>query len=370
MKVNHTIMALKWWVILFAAVSISACDNASTKAKVARKISHHVNVIKVTRKPIHARRIVIGSLEAQRSVRIFNEEQGKISALPFYPGDYIHKGTELVQLDKTIIQAQLDKAIAAYKQAQLDLKRIKRLIPRKLASEEQITRAKTALDQARAERDLFSSRLKRTSIVAPFSGYVSARNNEPGDVVSLHSHILTIIDPSELIAKIHISEILLANIKLDTKVKVRIDALGDNLHNGHVIRIYPTINPSTRQGTFEIKLDPIPEGALPGQLCRVIIETQTLPLRTIPLSVVRHDAKGEFVYRVIKGKAQRTTIKTGIQLGNSIEVIEGISDGDTVVSKGFLGLRSNLSVLIPGQKITSQKTKPNKTIQATQKNKP
>jgi len=354
MRKNHTNFTGKFGILILAFFILFACDDAN-KSKGKKTGEHYVEVIEVTRKPIITKRIVTGTLESLHSVRIFNEEEGKISNLPFYPGDSVKDGQELVQLDATIIQAELDKAVATYQQASLDLKRLRKLMPRKLASEDQIARAETALEQAKAEQALLKTRLSRTRIYAPFSGLISERLKEPGDVVPVYSHILTLIDPEQLIAKLYISEILLANIKTDTTVQIRIDALGDTQHTAKVTRVYPTINPATRQGVFEIKLDPIPPGALPGQLCRVTVEGQTQPLRTVPLNSVRHDASGEFVYRIIDGKARRTKITTGIQIANYIEVTDGLNDGDVIVRKGFLGLRNKKPVTII-EKTPSDKT--------------
>jgi hypothetical protein len=83
-------------------------------------------------------------------------------------------------------------------------------------------------------------------------------------------------------------------------------------------------------------------------LCRVTIEGTTQPLRSVPLSVVRHDTRGEFVYKINQDKAEYTAVRTGVQMGASIEIIEGLNDGDQIISKGFLGLRNGKTVKITG----------------------
>ncbi|MGD8925956.1 MAG: efflux RND transporter periplasmic adaptor subunit [Thioalkalispiraceae bacterium] len=326
---------------------ISACDSdlQTTRKKGAK--SHPVEVVIVQREPLTTTRIVTGTLEATRTVHVFNEEQGRIKQIPYHPGDRVKQGDLLVALDDSIIQAELDKAIATYKQAVLNQKRLTKLKPRNLASEDEIARAETAVEQARAEKVLQETRLAHTRIKAPFDGLISERLKEPGDVVSLHDHILTIYDPNTLIAKIHVSEILLHNIELEDSVALRVDALGDQQFKGIVTRKYPVINPATRQGTLEVTLSPVPEGAYPGQLARITIEGETIPLKSLPLSVVRHDTRGEFVYRVNKdNKAIYTTIQTGIQIGDRIEIIKGLEIGDKVISKGFLNLRNKATVKI------------------------
>ena len=329
--------------ILFA---LSACQDDGKNEPKKSKAAHLVETILVKKEPLRTRRIVLGSLEAKSTVQIFNEESGRIIKLPYYPGDEVKAGDELVVLDSTLIQAEADKATATYKQAQLDYKRVIKLMPRNLASEDELARAKTAVDEAKAELNLQEARLRHTQIKAPFDGVISQRLKEPGDVVPLHSHILSVFDPHTLIIKLDISEILLANIDKGYKVRIRIDALGDQDFDGTVSRKYPTIDPVTRQGVIEVTLDPVPTGAQPGQLCRVTIEGTTPPLRSVPLSVVRHDTRGEFVYKINNDKAEYTSVRTGVQMGASVEIIEGLNDGDQVVSKGFLGLRNGKTVKI------------------------
>jgi RND family efflux transporter MFP subunit len=344
------------FLMTFLIVSCDADDKQFAKKGGKKQL---VEVVEVIRAPLTTTRIVTGTLEATRTVHIYNEEQGRIQKLPAYPGDRVKNGELIVELDNTLIRAELDKAIASYKQALLDYKRLKKLKPRKLASEDEIARAETAVEQARAEKVLQETRLARTTISAPFDGLISERLKEPGDVVALHEHILTVYDPDTLIAKVQVSEIILHNIQLDSQVALRIDALGDQQFNGKVTRKYPTINPATRQGTLEVTLNPAPEGAFPGQLVRVRIDGQTIPLTSLPLAAVRHDTQGEYVFKIGKeNKAQYTPVKTGIQIGERVEIIEGLSDGDKVVSKGFLNLRNNAAVKVKAKQKQAKQDRP------------
>lgn len=334
---------------------LTGCQDKNSSAK-KDKQGHLVETVPVVRAPIKTTRLVTGTLESLSTIHIFNEEQGMITALLHYPGDRVKTGETLLELNDKIISAELAKATAAYEQAQLNLKRLQKLIPNKLASEDELARAQTALEESRAERALLQTRLARTRVTSPIDGVVSQRLKEPGDVVPLHTHILSVFDPTTLVVKLNLSEILLANIPQGVQVDVRIDALGDQTYPGFVTRKYPTIDPITRQGTLEVKLDPIPPGALPGQLCRVTIAAETQPLRTVPLAVVRHDARGEYVYRLTtNNKVEQVMVTTGVQLGDTLEIIDGLNDGDQVVSKGFLGLRDGKSVTVTNAKKETSK---------------
>ncbi|MDH5178750.1 MAG: efflux RND transporter periplasmic adaptor subunit [Gammaproteobacteria bacterium] len=338
-------LSLPAMTCLLAVILLGACSDAPDKqAKKAK--GKQVEVTNVARTPIQVTRIIAGSLEATHSVEIFNEEQGRITSLPLFEGDRVEKDAVLVELDSSLIQAQLDKANATLRQAELDLKRIRRLMPSQLASEDQLAKANTSLLQSKAEVTLLETRLAHTRIRAPFAGSISARYREPGDVVPIHTHILSLIDPTTLKARFKVSEILLANIQKDTQVDLRIDALGDTRYPARILRVHPVIDPLTRQGVVEVELNPVPAGALPGQLCRLYLTSVTNPLKTIPLAALRHDARGEYVFRVDKDISRQTRVKTGLQLNDRVEILEGLETSDQVIVKGIIGLRDGKPIEI------------------------
>jgi RND family efflux transporter MFP subunit len=336
---------MRTYLLSVLLVLLAGCDQSQRAASRAQPPTP-VDVATVTRSPLIAHRILTGSLQAVTTVHIFNEEEGRIVELPFYEGDAVEQGAILARIDDHLIQSELNKAEATLKQAQVDVKRIDSLFRKKLASEDELARTQTALELARAEVSLLETRMAHTRIRAPFSGIISERLKETGDVVPVHSHILTLFDPAEIKIVIPVSELLLSNINTDDLVQVRIDALGEQQYSAVVKRIFPTIDPQTRKGMMEVQFATIPEGARPGQLCRVTVNTQTTPRRNVPFAAIRHDSQGEFVYRI---KADDTVelvrVETGILLGNQMEILEGIEVNERVVVKGFIGLRDGKKVV-------------------------
>ena len=169
---------------------------------------------------------------------------------------------------------------------------------------------------------------------------------EPGNVIPLHSHILSLIDISSLKTKVYVSELLLPLIQQNDQVSIKIDALGDQVFNGHVIRTHPTIDANTRRGVIEVSLNPVPDGAVPGQLARVTLKTISKTRLMIPFNAVRHDNTGAYIYRVDNDKAKQTYIHTGIQNQQEIEILEGLKENDVVIINGFFGLKNNKPVVI------------------------
>lgn len=330
---------------------ITACnDKPGSRTHKSKTINVHIATVKRT--GLKEQQFITGSIQAFSTVRIYNQESGRIKNLPVYPGDRVEKNQLIAILDDALLSREFEKAQAQHKQTKLDLKRLKRLIPRKLASDEQLARALTLVEQARAEENLFKTRLSYSKILAPMHGVITERLRETGDVVPLHSHILSIADISRLKITLSLSELTISQLNENMSISIRVDALGDSLFTGKILRIHPTIDNASRQGKIEIIFDEVPKGALPGQLCRIEINTITAPRLVLPVAAIRNDSIGEFVFKIDKeNKAEKTRIKTGIQINNQVEIISGLKLNDKVVTRGFQDLSKNIKVKIIQQDV-------------------
>ncbi|MCK5394864.1 MAG: efflux RND transporter periplasmic adaptor subunit [Gammaproteobacteria bacterium] len=337
---------------LFASLILPACDSTSnTESNIhrAQQTTHRVEVITVENKPVSLTQTVSGTLEAVTKIRLYNEESGRITKLPYHEGDVVKKGTLLVQLDNELLKTDVAKAKASREQAKLDLSRVKKLLPKKISTEEEVARAHTELDLAIAEERRQLTRLKRTSIKAPIDGLITKRLYEPGDMLAQQSHIHTIIDPTALRLKASLAERWLPLVKKDQAVTVTIDALGDKKYSAKVVRIHPTINASTHKGTIEILLSPVPDGATVGQFSRAKIELTATDRLIIPVHTIHYEPEGAYVYRVTKNDSDETIVEKvffeqGQQFASVAEILSDLIAGDRVVSRGFLGLRTGKKV--------------------------
>jgi membrane fusion protein (multidrug efflux system) len=332
---------------------LAACDDASKSddntATTSRKPVHVVEITRVGYQTVQSQLAASGTIEAGTKVRLYNEISGKITYLPNHEGDAVSQHTIVIGLDDTIIEAELAKATATREQAKIDYDRLEKL-KQQLASADEVARAETAYDIALADEKLQQIKLDKTTIKAPFDGVITERHYEPGDVVPMHSHILTMIDPESLHVTIQLSEKWIPLIQLGDKVEVQVDALAGSVHPGEISRIYPTINPNTRKGTIEVEFLPAPYGASAGQLARVQLKTHPAKKLVIPAHALHHDASGAYVYTVDENnKSHKVYVKKGAQFGNLIEVISGLGENDQLVVKGFNGLRNGKQVKIHTQ---------------------
>ncbi len=299
-------------------------------------------------------------------------------------GDVVKKNTLLVKIDGALITALLAKATATREQARQNLVRNQRLSRKQLVSADQLIKAQTTYKIASAEEKLLRIRIRNTRITAPFTGIVSDRLAEQGDVVSKHRQVLTMIDPTTYIINVQISELLIPYYKVNDTVSIQIDALGSKKIRGKIVRIHPTINPATRQGTLEIRMHTIPAGTKAGQLSRVTLTSHPRTGFSVPFNSLRRDKEGEFVFVVTQKKSNpasspkrsepttahktsiakqkpskpkkmpikmaltitRLSVRSGLRHGTLVEVPEGLIENMRVVKQGFLGLRPGKKILI------------------------
>ena len=362
---------------LFAAALFSlclvACDqNGESLAPrhAAKQSLHRVEILTVENRAVSLKQIVSGTLEATTKIRLYNEESGRITKLPFHEGDTVEKGTLLVQLDNALLKIDLAKAKATKKQAKLDLSRIKKLLKKNITTEEEVAKAQTELDLARAEESRQLTRLQRSSIKAPIDGLITQRFFEPGDLLPQQSQILTITDPTTLQLNAQLAERWIPLVEKNQNATLRIDALGDTAFTAKVTRIHPTINARTHNGIIEITLTPSPDGAYEGQFARADIELTATSRLVIPAHTIHYEPKGAYVFRIVEKTtgenddttttqniAEKVYFEQGQQFASVIEVLTELKAGDKIVSRGYLGLRDGKKVIIANEETPTTKIK-------------
>jgi len=336
---------------LCAVLSTGCSGSDSPPTQTAQGVKHAeihlVEAVTVAPQEVSIDQERTGSVRARRLVRLHNREEGLIEQLPYYQGDAVEQGAQLVKIDDSLLQAELARADALTRQARIDLERLEGLVRRKAASEDELARARTDLDVAIADRRILETRFGHTRITAPFAGLIAERLAEPGDMAAKNSHLLTLIDPASVIVEAPVSELTLPQISVGDPADVRIDALGGERFAGAVVRIHPRLDPYTRQGIVEIALDPLPKGIRPGQFARARLRTASHPRLLVPFSALQRDRAGEFVFRIdAEHRVHTARIHSGARIADRIEILEGLEPGDRIVSRGFLGLRPGIEVRI------------------------
>lgn len=334
-------------IITTGLITLGCTQDASDSAGRKNK-AHRVTTVSLTAESGQLERRFNALIVAPNTITISNQIAGSIVKMPFRAGAVVKKGDVLVQIDDSLTKAEYKKAQANLEKARQDLNRIKKLIPRQLASAEQLSAASTDKKLAEAELTLKSIQLNRSLIKAPFSGVISQRFFEPGDTAAINKPLLTLVDNQHLIVKSAIPESLIANVSVGKEVKVKIPSLS-LLRDAKISTLYPTVDSTTQQvsveAAFDTLNDPLLPALFPGQFAELIISYQSASHLLVPVNAVQYDTKGAWVFRLDKdNKSEKTRISTGKNINNKIEVNSGLNVGDIIVTHGFVGLRAGKKV--------------------------
>lgn len=272
---------------------------------------------------------VVGTVRSKIRAMLEAKIAGRIDQLPAAAGQKVRQGEKLAQLEAGEIQARLEQAKAQWEQAARDLKRYEVLIGRDSVTRQEFDAVQARERVIKAAVSEAESSLANATIVAPFDGVVTRKFAEVGDLATPGKPLLEIEDPAHLRFEIDAPEAVLAKMSYGDTLEVIVDALRKPIQ-GKVGEMAPSADPISR--TFHVKIDlPEVEGLRSGQFGRASIPIgQTNSLRA-PVSAIFQRGQLEMVFVVTNGKAQLRIVKTGKRLESEIELISGVSDGESVV---------------------------------------
>ena len=285
---------------------------------------------------------VVGNVESSQRAVLSAKVTGVIDAVKVAPGARVQRGTALATIDAREIKARLDSALAAQDQAQKDFARIERLLQSGSSTRQEFDAATTRLRTADASLVEARTMLQYTGITAPFDGVVTRKLVEVGDLATPGKPLLEMENSSLLRFECEIPEALLDRVNMGSDLPVRVDAAGAEL-NGKISEIAPSASAGSR--TFLVKLDlPAAEKLRAGQFGRVRVPVRERPALLVAESAVVRRGQIESVFVVEEGKARLRLVKSGRQMNGKIEILSGLSGGESVVVRDAHLLTDGVSV--------------------------
>jgi multidrug efflux pump subunit AcrA (membrane-fusion protein) len=241
---------------------------------------------------------------------------------------------ESTAADVSEMEAKLRENEAALKAEKARLR-----LMRAGAREEDVAAARSELNRARENANLLRVKMEHARTVAPISGIVSERVVEPGDLARVGSHLLSLVNTERLRIQTQISELDLPKVKIGQTVDVTFDAYPTRKFTGKVQRVFPTVDPESRQATVEVGLENA-GGKLPsGLLARVIFVSRSARQALIvpKAALVRRVQGDRYEVFVVKGRAPQGgpgSVKTSRNGGTS----GGKQVRSAAVAKGGAGV--------------------------------
>jgi RND family efflux transporter MFP subunit len=325
-----------------------------------------VKVFEVKRQRISEKLFYTGLIEAWNKINITPDVGGKIAKIYVEEGDIVQKDQLLAELDTRAIRLQLEQAKAGlavaeanYNDAQRNMERMERLKKENAVSEQQYEQLKLAFDaadaqlqQARASLNLANHNLDVSIMKAPFSGVVSSKNAEVGDVInpmmggfSPTSGVLTLMNFSRVKIEIEVSSQDIPRIEKGMAALMRVDAFPDRNFPGRVSIVNLTADPMTRKFGVQITANNPDRLLRPNTFGEVTLEISTHEEALVIPQIAVLENKYVFVVQDDE-TVVRKEISLGLQNTDMVEVLHGIEKEDLVVVEGNYGLEEGSKIEI------------------------
>jgi membrane fusion protein (multidrug efflux system) len=299
----------------------------------------------------------VGSLRAVNGADLAFEVPGIVEEIHFNSGDEVKAGTELIKLrdDEDVsklhsLQAVVDLAVITYQRGMKQL-------PSQTISQAAVDADKSELDAARANVAEQQALIDKKVIRAPFDGRLGIRAVDLGQYLAAGTTVVTLQSLDPIYVDFFLPQQALDQIRIGQAVSAKVDTYPGQLFAGEISAIEPKVDSASRNVRVRATLKNPDHRLLPGMYATVDIATGD-PQRfvTLPQTAITFNAYGNTVYIVDKGEAgadgqprltvRQSFVKTGETRGDQIAVLDGVKEGETVVTAGQLKLRNGAAVAV------------------------
>jgi RND family efflux transporter MFP subunit len=388
MKAQNIVLLVFLGSILLTGCGTSngtaATSDSSARAKAADSL-RKVTTVTATEMPLEQLIVVTGTLAAEQEIVLGMKVAGRISELPVDLGSTVQKGDVIAKLDTTDFELRVRQSEAALEQARVRLglsptgtnedvdpertslvrgaratmdgnkarlDRASQLYEQGLmakadfdvtnsaykVSEAQYADAldeahnrQGVLSQRKSELEIARQQLTDAILYSPIGGSIRQRSANIGQYVSAGTPVVSLVQMNPVRLRTDVPEREALNIRIGMLVRVTVEGTSA-VHEGHVVRLSPSVDESNRTLLVETEI-PNPSNVLrPGSFARAeIVASSSQRGLIVPPAAVVSFAGIDRVFTVRDGKASEVRIKTGRRTDTGIEILEGVSAGDTVV---------------------------------------
>ena len=303
----------------------------------------------------------IGTVLALRSVELRNELSGTVRHVRLTPGQIVDAGTVLVGLDVSVEQAELKALEAQAALAETVLGRVQRLYDER-------AEAQTALDRARAERDVALAQIARTKAIiarktirAPFRARVGIADVHPGQYLHEGTVLTTLQSVDDAVhVDFAVAQHVAAGLRRGEVVQVFAGRSASPIA-ARIVAVDARVDPTTRNAMVRARVAGGATAPSPGASVRVVVPVGPADSAVvIPVSALRRGPAGDHVFVLAaddqgKQRASVRPVQSGAVLGDEVLILSGLTAGETVASSGSFKLRESALVAVASDSAVSAK---------------
>ncbi len=286
-----------------------------------------------------------GSLLSWNEVQLVPEVAGRIDFLNLKEGSRIEKGETILVLFNDDIRAQIKKQELQLEIARKNLQRLQDLFKISGVSRQEVDNAENQVNNIESDLKIYQANLKKTILTAPFSGLAGLTNASIGTYVSPGNPIASLQQINPLKLEFSIPEKYSTLVKTGDKVSFSIENQRDTL-SATIYAMEPKIDPASRTLKVRARYENPGEKLMPGLFARVSLDLQTTEHNLmVPSQSIIPETRGKKVLRSRNGTAEMVMVETGIRNTDKVQVVSGLSEGDTVLTSGLMFVKPGAGLI-------------------------
>ncbi len=298
----------------------------------------------------------IGSLQAIKGVLVSAEVPGKVVSISFEAGTEVKANAVLVRLDSKSEQAQFAAAKARLDFAKIRFQRSKALLKKNTISQSEYDSADSEYKLAKAEAETIRVLINKKAIKAPFSGQLGLREVNLGQYLQTGDPVVTLQSLDPVFVNFSLPQQDLAKISVGAVVRLTSDAMVGKTVEGKITAISPEVDSRSRNISVQATVANPEKNMLPGMFVKVeLVLPEKENVLVIPSMAVSFATFGNSVFLIEEPEAnskqglktlKQVFVRLGERRGDFVSVIEGVTEGDIVVSSGIFKLRNGIAVVV------------------------
>ena len=336
---------------VLAALAVASCGSRGGNQQQAgpgfpgapgANVTPTVEVVSASSRDVAQESTYSSSVEAYATNNIMPQSGARIRKINVEVGDYVGKGQILAEMDRF----QLEQLELQIQNDEVEYARLKGLYEEGGVSQSDFEAAELGY---KVRKTNYQNLLENTILRSPITGYVTARNFDVGDMFSMSAPLFTVQQVVPVKLLVGISENEYTKVKKGDVVSITVDALPGRSFSGKVSRLYPTINAATHTFNAEVIVQNADRALRPGMFARVTVNFGTNHRIVLPdRCIVKQEGTGQkFVYLLNNDDTvSYVPVTLGRHMGAEYEVVDGVKEGDTVVSKGHATLKDGIKVVV------------------------
>ena len=288
----------------------------------------------------------LGTARANESVDVTAKVSNLVTAVRFAEGQHVAKGSVLIELDGQQARADLAVAEAALKESAGQYHRSRELYTTKVLSDAQIEQIEATFRSNEARVASARARLADTVIRAPFAGRVGLRRVSVGSLINPGTVITTLDDTSRIKLDFTVPETHVAAIVPGLEINAQSPAFPGESFAGKVASVDSRVDSNTRSVMVRALLPNDADKLKPGMFLTVHLKRSESEVLLVPEEALVPEQGDVFVYVVKDGKAAKRRVQIGLRRVGSVQIVDGLAAGESVVTEGTQKLRDGADVQV------------------------